>query len=125
MHRERTRYAFVSDHDQGHVLVRGMQDCQDYVEGCGKGESSLSGLMKLAELVDRFHLHKCYVHECDVLVECDGECAEGEVPKRPVCDVHLPMWLAIDKVLDDAGYTEDGKSWFLNSVKKGDILKMF
>lgn len=71
------------------------------------------------------HLHECCVHECSTLVECDGNCMEGEVPKRPVCEVHQPLWDACDKALDEAGYTEDGKSWYLNGVKQGDIPKLF
>jgi hypothetical protein len=75
--------------------------------------------------VSEVHLHKCCVYECDVLVECDGDCVEGEVPKRPVCKTHEPMWIAIDKALDDAGYTEDGKFWYLNGVRQGKIPRLF
>lgn len=71
------------------------------------------------------HLHKCVVHECQTLLECDCECAEGEIPDHFVCDEHKPMWDSINKVLDDAGYTEDGKAWYLNGIKGGDIPPMF
>lgn len=71
------------------------------------------------------HIHKCCVHECDVLVECDGDCVEGEVPKQPVCEAHQPMWDAIDQELDRAGYTEDGKYWYLNGLRQARIPKLF
>jgi hypothetical protein len=75
--------------------------------------------------VSELHIHKCCVHECETLVECPGPCREGEVPVRPVCDVHLPMWIALDKALDEAGYTEDGKYWYLDGVRQAKIPKLF
>lgn len=67
------------------------------------------------------HVHKCAVYECQTLVECDGDCVEGEVPKRPVCEVHEPIWNTCDRALDEAGYTEDGKFWYLNGIREGKI----
>ena len=75
--------------------------------------------------MSEIHLHKCCVYECQTLVECDGDCAEGEVPVHPVCKEHEPMWKACDKVLDEAGYTEDGTFWYLHGVRQGRIPKIF
>jgi hypothetical protein len=58
-------------------------------------------------------------------VECDGDCVEGEVPKKPVCEAHQPMWDACDKALDDAGYTEDENIWYLDGIKQGKIPRLF
>jgi hypothetical protein len=75
--------------------------------------------------VGEIHLHKCAVYECTTLVECDGDCAEGEVPARPVCETHQPLWDACDKALDEAGYTEDGKFWYLDGTRQGKLPKLF
>lgn len=71
------------------------------------------------------HFHKCAVYECETFIECPGPCAEGEVPVRSVCSEHQPMYDALNKILDDAGYVERGGSWYVNGVKGGDIPRLF
>lgn len=58
------------------------------------------------------------------MVECPGPCAEGEVPVKPVCEVHQPLWDAFNRALDAAGYTEDGKYWYLEGVRQGKIPQL-
>jgi hypothetical protein len=70
------------------------------------------------------HVHKCVVYECHTLVECDGDCMEGKVPKVPACPVHLPMYEACERVLDEGGYTEVGEWWYLHGVRQGRIPRI-
>jgi hypothetical protein len=51
------------------------------------------------------HIHKCCVHECSTLIECDGNCVEEEAPKWMSCPEHRLM---INGCLEALGTPPDG-----------------
>ena len=41
--------------------------------------------------VRELHVHNCGLDGCEALVECDGFCVEGDVPKIAFCPAHIEL----------------------------------
>ena len=63
------------------------------------------------------HVHKCCVHECHTLIDCDGNCVEEQAPKWMSCAVHRDM---INGCLAAVGSAPDGTELRVSTEKEGE-----